>query len=145
MNQVDINLLHAEYVRLTGIELRMTMRHVWIWQAYSVNHTIEDLRLVVAHIKAGMKTGRRKDGALSFSNLVEDRYCRFDEDLAEIKARKRVPVVDKGRGDVLRATGRPERVIPADTAVHVSQVLSKATMDDWQALKSSLGMTGNGQ
>lgn len=102
--------LHNLYCSLTGLQLKLMMREVFAWNAFTAHgFTEDDLRLVVPHLKAKIKAGRKWPSALLFRNLIE-REDFFNEELSEAKALARVPKVDKGRESVLRATGRPPQV-----------------------------------
>lgn len=108
MTPADVERLHKLFVSLTGRDIPLDIQgvraHQWFdWAAEGF--TDDDLRLVVAHVRKGIRDGRRNEGALKFVNLIGE-PLRFGEDLAEAKALARVPKVDKGRESVLRATGR---------------------------------------
>lgn len=111
---------HNLYCSLTGLQLKLMMREVFAWSAFVAHgFTEDDLRLVVPHIKAKIKAGRKWPSALLFRNLIE-REDLFNEELSEAKAASRVPKVDQGKEEVLRATGRPTqhtyKVTPAGEA-----------------------------
>lgn len=144
INQQSINSVHKVFVELTGMPLVLTMGRIFIYEQWLLQFTEADLRIVVPYIKKGIKAGRRQPGALKFSNLIEN-PARFEEDLGMAKAESRRPVIDRERSSVLKSTGRPATEMPRDTAVHVSQVISKTTMDNWEAMKRQLGITPNGQ
>lgn len=145
LDQASINSLHALFVRLTGREEVLTLSKIFIWECWMIHGwNADDLTIAVEHIKKGIKAKRRNDGALKFHNLIAN-VENFSGDLSEARALARRPVVDKTRSEALRSTGRPATEMPHDTAVHVSQVLSKATMDNWEAMKRQLGITPNGQ
>lgn len=139
INQAGINSLHQSFVQLTGRQETLTMQKIFTWENWLINHwTAEDLKLVVEHIKAGIKKGRRNVAALKFHNLIGNTEA-FDGDLSEAKALKRVPIPDKGRVEVLKATHR-EREMPKNTTKHVSEVINTNWKADLDALKQQLGM-----
>lgn len=122
-----IQSLHADYCRLTGMEIRCDMgreRDWFEWQARGF--TAHDLKMVVHYIRAGIREGKRNLGALKFSNLIRD-YDKFEEDLAEARsinaANSRKPRVDPARAEALRATGRDP--LPKTDAVSAKQALDR--------------------
>ena len=108
-----IREMHRVYCQETGFNLPCDMGREAAWfELHRRGVTVADLRLVIRHVQAGIRAQRRNQGAPLFRTLVCNRDY-FEEDLAEAKARARVPVPDAGRAQVLRATGRPERAEPA--------------------------------
>ncbi len=77
--------------------------------------TAEDLRLVITHLKQGIKRNQRHSGCLKFSNLIE---CLnyFEEEVCEAKAHLRGNRPQSNRENIIQAF-RPE--IP-DTRTEVS-------------------------
>lgn len=139
INQQSINSVHKVFVELTGMPLVLTMGRIFIYEQWLLQFTEADLRVVVPYIKKGIKSGRRQPGALKFSNLIENPE-RFEEDLSMARAESRRPLVDKGRGDALRATGRPATEMPHNTAKHIGEVINTNWKEDLANLKQQLGM-----
>ena len=86
MDKVTPALIHEEYVKLTGYEVRLDINY-WTFKEFCEHdYTVEDLRLVIRFIKAQNKD--RSPGykrSLRPSKVIGD-LQRFDEDLAEAKA-----------------------------------------------------------
>jgi hypothetical protein len=133
-----IQELHRLYVELTGMALRLDMAREQEWVTWiQAGHTAEDLRLVVAHLKRGIREGERRPGALKFRNLI-GQVDYFEEDLAMAKALARKAHVDSGRAAVLRATGRPAAA-PSQEARQVGDVMAaEKAFEDFKRLKEML-------
>lgn len=98
-------MVHKAYCAMTGLYVPLTMARMCTWHAWLCRGwTIDHLRLVVNFISHKLSEPARTN-SLRFSRLIED-MDRFEEDLAEAQARARVPRIDAGRAQVLRATGR---------------------------------------
>lgn len=145
MNQ-RIQGLHALYVQLTGFEIRLDAgrENDWfLWLKFGFSE--DDLKVMVYHLRKGIQAGTRQLAALKFRNLIgQPDY--FEEDLAEAKARMRVPKVDAAREGVLKASGRPgaahagtERMAAPEppAARPVSDVIKKQ-FEEFQKLKGEL-------
>lgn len=142
-----IEELHALYVQLTGLVVRLDMQRegVW-WEFIRRGNDAQGLREVVAHLRRGISQGKRNVGALKFSNLI-GQVDFFEEDLAEAlqAARIRKSKGDPARNQVLRDStggGRVERparsvreILLADAG---SEARTKAALEAWNKLKESL-------
>lgn len=99
--------LHERYVALTGMVVRLDMQREGMWFEWMRRGWgVEDLELVVAQVRRGIREGKRNVGALKFSNLV-GQVDYFEEDLALARALGRIVKPNAGRAEVLRVTGRP--------------------------------------
>lgn len=133
---IQIESLHAAFCASAGIELRMnSVFERWWYEALKFNPdlTTDCVRLVV---KYRMRLNREQRGnwSLQLSRLIdgEDRLAVFEEHLAAARAELRRPVMDPGKADVMRATGRPiETEKPARMA-------KEAIINGLEALKKSM-------
>ena len=83
---------HRAFVNLTGLEVPLNMGRIYYWEIWiSAGYSVEDLRQVVANIRAGMKSKRRNIGALKFSNLIGNME-RWEEELSEARAARNIAV-----------------------------------------------------
>ncbi len=99
--------LHESYCFHTKRPLPITSKHLWAWEIWKAKgFTVDDLKIVVAHINKLIGEKRRRPESFRFHNLIED-TDRFSEDLCEAKASNRVTRYDSGKQSVLKATGRP--------------------------------------
>lgn len=122
----QIKALHETYCALTGFVLSLdyTREQAWYWWAKR-GLTVDDLRLVISHIRTGIRSKKRNEGALKFRNLIGQPDF-FEEDLQEAKALARRPQpMSAGRATALRATGR-EIPTPQKDAQPVAAVSEKA-------------------
>lgn len=102
----QIKAIHGAYVRLTGQDVALDMHRESVWFEWlRKGFTEADLKLVVCHVRKGMPSGDRKQGALKFSNLI-GQLDRFEEDLAMARALARRPRMDGARAEVLLQSGR---------------------------------------
>lgn len=141
----SIEALHALYVRLTGMDVRLDMQREHIWWEWTRRGFVEaDLQMVVAHLRRGIKAQRRQPGALKFSNLIGQPDF-FEEDLAEAKAAARVFASrpDEGREAALRASGRAGAEgsptpggMPAERSA--GRILGAVKMGDSEAARKAL-------
>lgn len=147
MTSAHIQSLHALFIKLTGRDLPLDAcgyrYSQWLdWIRYGQGDE-EKLRVVVAHIKKGIKAGTRHEGALKFQNLIVD-WPRFTDDYAQasqdnraVEALKRCKV-DKNKAQVLRTTGRDSIMDrPVRTAGEIAAELLKAR-DGWNKLRASI-------
>ena len=132
MNDARANIvdLHAAYVQLTGFSLPLSMDREAAWFEWvKRGFTPDDLAALVKHHKWLAKSGIPAR-SLKFRSLVVN-VDYAEEDLAEIRARSRVPPPKPNREEVLRATGRvapdgaPEPVY-AKPSEEIIQQLRKA-------------------
>lgn len=131
-----VERLHATYVRLSGLELRLDMNRErdwfeWIKQGFKD----EDLEFLLKFLKSAIKDGRRFQGCLKFSNLISRTDC-FEEDLAIAKAESRKRVMNSNRASVLRSMGRPDEV--EQEARSFAEVLESPAFKAFVALKEKL-------
>lgn len=105
----QIEELHAEYVRLSGQRVSLMGRE-WAWYEWVKRGlTVQDLRMLVGHIRRERSAGRTVRGAdLKFRNLVANADFA-EEDIVELRARARARVhqAEPGKASVLRSAGRP--------------------------------------
>ncbi|MCE5278877.1 MAG: hypothetical protein LLG03_12715 [Planctomycetaceae bacterium] len=133
--------LHALYVTLTGMDIRLDPSREYDWfQWTQAGFTADDLQLLVAEIKRGIRDQTRRPAALKFRNLIGD-LQRFEEDLAEARARARAFRPDPARASVLRSTGRPAAdaspaPAPARTAEQI--LADNKAFEQFRSLKNKL-------
>jgi hypothetical protein len=106
----DLRALHTAYCDATGFALTLTSQRLFAWEPWLVAKlTPRDVRDLVAHHRRQARENRPARSLL-FRTLIAGPGAveSAEEDLALLRAQRRVPVVDAGRAAVLRATGRPE-------------------------------------
>ncbi len=138
----NIQKLHALYVALTGLEIRLDMAREREWFEWARRgFTEDDLRLVILHIKRGITAQKRNPGALKFRNLI----CQpdyFEEDLAEAKSlqtvAKRQFKENAAKASVLRATGR-DPAPPSKPVRTAAEVLETPEAKAFFNLRKQLG------
>ena len=102
----ELQNLHARYCLCTGLDIKFTMVHGYIWERWLYEgYTEPDLELTVRYIRRLIAKGQRKPESLKFKLLVED-CARFADDFAMAKAQSRIKPVQQDRESVLRVTGR---------------------------------------
>lgn len=107
ITQSQIRYLHSEYVRLTGLDIRLTMPRIFQWESWAANGFNQaHLEMVVKHLKRRIPDAQRQARAFRFEWFI-GRPETFGEDLAEAKALHRAPSTNTDRESVLRVTGRP--------------------------------------
>ena len=75
----QIAAAHQLYCQLTGQSLRLGFDRERQWYEWlRAGFTLEDLRRVIAYLQREIRQGRRNDGALKLSNLLQP--DRFEED-----------------------------------------------------------------
>jgi len=142
----QIQALHALFIELTGRDVPLDdvgYRYAqWAEWIRSGQGTEEKLRVVVAYVKRGIKDRTRHPGALKFQNLIVD-WPRFADDYAEamqqmrgMEALKR-SVVDPGKAEAPRATGRVEVDRPARSAGEIAAEALK-NKEAWDRLRKSI-------
>lgn len=100
--------LHRVYVQETCMELDFSMSRLWAWELWSAKFSEQDLRDVIRFNKSKGNRGRN----LNFRNLISG-PCAIEfaeEDLAELRAKRRAPIVTN-RDKVLAASGRPQEKV----------------------------------
>lgn len=115
MNSVNsgVNLLHEAYCACMALELPLQAADERRWlNAVLAGMTPDDLKLVIKERMKGISKDERRAACLYVRNL-----CGSDEAIADvmnevavIRARMRVKVMDKGKASVLRATGRSDEI-----------------------------------
>lgn len=105
------NTLHSQYCQLAGLDLRMSMQHVYAWHAWQTNGKFgpEDLVLVFGWIALQKRT-RGLTYSTGFDRLIRD-LDRFAELLANAKAEARRPK-PTSKDKILEASGRPPATQP---------------------------------
>lgn len=105
-NQDLVLSLHEVYQRISGLSVPLTLGRIYQWELFlTQGHTKEDLVLTLGHLKRRLLKHEVSLGRMRFSTLIGN-LDNFSEDLAEARAVARVPVVDRGRLEMLKATGR---------------------------------------
>lgn len=107
--RLQIEEMHRTYVQMTGQQVTLWGRE-WVWWEWIKRGlNVEDLRMLITHIKRERAAGRPVRGAdLKFRNLAANADFA-EEDIIELRARRRAwkaPAV-RARDDVTAATGRP--------------------------------------
>lgn len=104
-----IRELHELYWALTGfkdVRFDRAKMETWnIWRSHGWGK--EELELVIRFVREEIFKERRWRSSLYFRNLIANTDT-FEEFLADARARGRLPKMDKGKAEVLRATGRME-------------------------------------
>ncbi|HOC56631.1 MAG TPA: hypothetical protein PKI20_13495 [Verrucomicrobiota bacterium] len=130
-----IRALHSAYVLHSGLAIGLDMYRERVWFEWlRRGFTLEDLKLVIRYLRAGIRDGQRNRGALRFSNLIAQ-PDRFEEDLAEARAQARPRHADPARAAVLRASGRPGDPAGAP-AKAAGQIAAKIVSDPVAAAKA---------
>lgn len=136
-NTSMLKALHDCYVNATGLKLEFSFQRLHAWELWLAKGWREpDLLLVVGFLKEGVRQGRKWASSLNFRSLIENTSV-FEEHLAEAKARGRIPRMDPGKREVLKATGRLEPVKARPRSVE--EVLRDAkAFEDFKAFARSL-------
>lgn len=103
----DLQGLHRIYCQLTGLDLSMRYDRERAWYEFAkAGFTGDDLKLVILHLKRGIKSKQRHSGCLKFSNLIE---CLnyFEEEVCEARAHLRGNRPQSNRENIIQAF-RPE-------------------------------------
>lgn len=132
-----LKALHEAYVKHSGRSVEFTMGRLQAWQLW-VSHgwTLKDLEAVIAHVRKLISKGRKWESSLRFGLLIEN-TSNFEELLAEARAFGRIPKMDPGKREVLKATGRFEPVKARPRSVE--EVLRDAkAFEDFKAFARSL-------
>lgn len=81
-----IETLHKVYCQFSGFDISIGYDRERAWYEYiKAGYDAEDLRLVLIHLKRGIKSGNRNPGCLRFRYLIEN-LKDFDEELAMARA-----------------------------------------------------------
>lgn len=136
--QTRIHKLHALYIALTGLDVRLDMARENDWVIWlRMGGDEAGLPIVIAHIRRGIKENKRNHGALKFRNLIgQPDY--YEEDLAEAKAMARNAHHPTPKTDILQATGRPpaEPTRPPRTAGEILE--GQKAFEEFRKLKGKL-------
>lgn len=147
-----IDLLHAAYVRLTGLDIRLDLAgyraslwHTWAHQGWGE----PELAIVIKFIQRCIRNNDRgfNAGSLRFNRLI-GQIDTFEELLAEARATGRpAPSTNPARDSILRATGRPTPGQGSTAARPAGQIAHALTRDpaaaaaalaDFQKMKTNL-------
>lgn len=134
MNTKDeIGRLHASYVRATGINLPLTMdrEQAWYWWLQK-RFTPQDVTDLVRHHQRLAKMGKPAR-SLAFRSLVLN-VDWAEEDLAMLRAQRRVPPPQPNRESILRQTGRG----PADGMAPEQIPAKRASKEEIDAMIAKL-------
>lgn len=139
MNRADqIESIHKLYWKLTGQFLRLDMGREHSWSDYLAKGFSEyDLRLVIAHLKDGIRSGTRYPACLKFSNLIQQ-LDHFEEDLAMAKAHSRNDKPKTNREKVVEAyhpTATSVALDQKEHCKHVNEILPKLIEEMRKAAK----------
>lgn len=106
---------YCEAMALDNLELHIVDERRWL-SAVLAGMTPDDLKLVIKERMKGIAKDERRAACLYVRNL-----CGSDEAIADvmnevavIRARMRIKVMDKGKAAVLRATGRSDEPKTSD-------------------------------
>lgn len=102
--------LHRTFCECTGRDLNLTFTaERWWLEASTEGLTPEDLANVIQARQQAIRKGIRYQRCLALVNIVGSSEAILNtlDEAAEIRARKRVKMVDPARASVLRATERP--------------------------------------
>lgn len=109
--QHDIREMHSAYCAGTGFALALDFAREMVWfEVWRRGIRAADVRDLIAENRRRTKLGIPARSLL-FRNFAGSPDF-MEEDLAELRAQKRVPRRDPARAAVLRATGRPEAPEP---------------------------------
>lgn len=113
---------HHLYVKLTALPIVFGSDRRFAWELFCLRFTEDDLRTVIAFLKE-KKAKRQPARSLSFRSLISGpgSLSYFEEDLAEARATRRIPVVDHGKAAILKASGREAQ--PQSEAVPIGKVI----------------------
>lgn len=110
----QVNALHQAYCEAMGLdslELHMADERRWLC-AVMEGLTPDNLKLVIHERRKGVLKEERRAGSLLIRNLCgsDEMVADVMNEVAVIRARMRVRVMDQGKASVLRATGRSDEV-----------------------------------
>lgn len=110
------------YNHATGYEMPMNVSvERWICEAIAEGLTPEDVTLSIQSRKQfNARNSAQKSLMLHRMLMSSDDRAVVLNEAAEVRARRRVRVMDAGKAEVLRATGRPD-TLPSPEAKHVSE------------------------
>lgn len=131
MHHPQIKQLHVEYCARTGFDiiLNMARENTWKdWLFYNRDQpfTVEDLKLVIAYLRAKIRDNERNDGALRFRNLIGNPDY-FEEDLEQAKAWKKSHRTGFGAQPKNKPKAEPE-------------VVERVSLDELAALRKEAGL-----
>ncbi len=125
----DLQGLHRTYCQLTGFDLSMRYDRERSWYEFAkAGFTAEDLRIVILHLKRGIKAKERHSGCLKFSNLVEPLQS-FEEDLCLAKAHLRGNRPQSNRENIIQAFSPEIPDTRTESCKPVKEVVDKLIED----------------
>lgn len=144
-----IESLHSLYNDLTfgttRTRVMLTLMRMDAWRSWVRRGWDEDdLRLVLSSLLGAIRCGRRTASCLRFSRLVAwGGNEEFEEHLQQFRATRRVQKLDRGKAQVLRATGREveqnqSRVKSVGEVIGAMASPGSVTAEDWKRLKENL-------
>lgn len=116
-----VNALHAAFCEAAGYDLPLLAAYErWYFNAHQLGITPEGLAMCLRERKRLNAQGNGFHRGVFLRNLIRDEedIAIVIEEIAALKAKQRVRVVDSGKADALKATGRPAAV-PETEAVRV--------------------------
>lgn len=112
---LSVTALHASYCAAMAIDLELTvsMERDWL-SALQEGIQPDDLRLVICDRRKRIREGVRHKESLYLRNLIgnDERIADLLNEAAVLRSLMRVPTVDEGKAEVMKATGRPVQSTP---------------------------------
>jgi hypothetical protein len=122
-----IQELHDTWQRITGQRLLLDCMRERAWFDWLQRGlTVGDLRMLLDNMQARIRAGKLSPTSLKFRYIVGN-VDQSEEDVAELKARRRIAAakpMDRGRAEVMTATGRAEEAKP-DDAMSAAELVEK--------------------
>lgn len=134
----DPETMHTIYVQLTGLQIAWGASRRYAWEIFCLKFSEDDLRLLVGFLK-WKQSKRMPTRSLNFRSLIAGpgSVAYAEEDIAEARATKRIPVVDAGKASVLKSTGRNDSVVA--TARSAADIIAgEAAFEKFRGLKKEL-------
>lgn len=120
----QISDLHSCYCEVSGLSINARVHERAFQDFLSSGFTVDDMRLVLTHLK---RENKRMNGAafsLRIDKLLDFEYRRFDSILSEAKAKNRNRVVQTPSEQVLQEWRKlPSTAGTATTAKPVKDIL----------------------
>lgn len=105
----EINSLHQAYCEVQGVTLRMLPAHErWWFNAKQSGMTPEDIRLLIPYRRSRQRQGVRHEESMYLRNIIgsDEAIASAMEEVAMLRAKRRIKTVPPGKAEVLKATGR---------------------------------------
>jgi hypothetical protein len=136
--QHQIEALHSEYVRLTGMDVPLSMPRLFTWEVFQHRgFGLPELNIVVPWLRKQIKTGPKTVKCLGFRALIED--CEaFEEHLSFARAESRIRRPDPARASILRTTGRDPNPVQGEARPARNIIAEMTALNELRALKESL-------